>query len=216
MRLVDIKRKTHGKRLSYYSRQELIDFLEAASNEPLKKYAYLIVLAYTGIRRAEGFALSWNDINFDKNEITIDKAVSYDEDGQLIIKDTKTSDIRVLLVDNITLNILNAWRKLQLDVYGEISDADLVFSNSQGSICHPSKAWDWCDEIQEKYNLKKLSPHGFRRTHATMYHTSGASYYEIKKRLGHSFNDITFGIYVIETDESKIQAFNKFIEYMSY
>ena len=216
MKVEKVKRKNHGKRLSYYSRQELIDFLEAAKKESLKKYTFLRVLSYTGIRRAEGFALNWNDVNFEKNEITISKAVSYNEDGQLIITDTKTSDLRILIIDDKTLNILKEWKQLQMDIYGEINENDLVFPNNQNKIAHPSIAWDWCDEIQEKYNLKKLSPHGFRRTHATMYHNSGASHYEIKKRLGHSFNDITFGIYVIETDESKIQAFERFKEYMNY
>lgn len=216
MKLEKVKRKNHGKRLSYYSRQELIDFLEAAKKESLKKYAYLRVLSYTGIRRAEGFALKWNDINFEKKEITINKAVSYDENGRLIITDTKTCDFRVLIIDDNTLKILKEWRQLQIDIFGEINGNDLVFPNTQNKIAHPSIAWDWCEEFQEKYTLKKLSPHGFRRTHATMYHNSGASHYEIKKRLGHCFNDVTFGIYVIETDESKIQAFQKFIEYMNY
>ncbi|MGE7696683.1 tyrosine-type recombinase/integrase [Lysinibacillus sp. NPDC094177] len=216
MKLTDIIEKNHGKRLSHYSREELIEFLEAAKKESLKKYAYLRVMSYTGIRRAEGFALSWCDVNFEKNEITVNNAVSYNENGQLIITDTKTSDLRILIIDDKTLNILKEWRKLQMDVYGEIDDDDLIFPNAQNSICHPSKAWDWCDEIQEKYNFKRLSPHGFRRTHATMYHNSGASHYEIKKRLGHSFKDVTYGIYVIETDEPKTHAFQRFIEYMKY
>lgn len=216
MKLTTLKKKNHSKRLSYYSREELIEFLEATKKESLKKHAYLRLISYTGIRRAEGFALSWSDINFEKNEITINKSVSYDANGKLIITDTKTSDLRILIIDDTTLNILNEWRNLKMNFYDDLSDDDLVFSSSTNGIIHPSKAWTWCDDIQENNNLKKLSPHGFRRTHATMYHNSGSSHYEIKKRLGHSFNDITFGIYVIETDESKIKAFERYIEYMNY
>ncbi len=97
-----------------------------------------------------------------------------------------------------------------------ISTDNLVFSNKQNNISYPSKAWDWCNKIQEKYKLKKISPHDLRRTHATMYYMSGATHYEIKKRLGHSFKDITSDVYIIETDEIKNNAFENYIRYMNY
>lgn len=47
-----------------------------------------------------------------------------------------------------------------------------------------------------------------------MYYISGATHYEIKKRLGHSFKDITSDVYIVETEE--IKAFENFIQYMNY
>ncbi|MGG2072470.1 site-specific integrase [Lysinibacillus irui] len=205
-----------GSNKDYYSREELIEFLEATKNEDIKKYAFLRLLCYTGIRRGEGFSLQWSDINFDKKEITINKAVTYDENGKLIISSTKTSDHRLLKIDDCTLEILNEWKSIQSDLYCNLSADSLVFSDKKNNITYPSKAWDWCNTIQEKYKLKKISPHDLRRTHATMYYISGATPYEIKKRLGHSFKDITSDVYIIETDEIKTNAFKNFIQYMNY
>jgi len=200
----------------YYSREELIAFLEAAKNEDIKKYAYLRLLCYTGIRRGEGFALHWGDINFDKNEITINKAVTYDENGKLLISTTKTSDHRLLKIDDRTLEILNEWKSIQSDLHYNLSTDSLVFSDKKNNITYPSKAWDWCNNIQEKYKLKKISPHDLRRTHATMYYISGATHYEIKKRLGHIFKDITSDVYIVETEGIKASAFENFIKYINY
>lgn len=217
MKMVKIRPKEHKfQEKSYYKREELISFLEAAKQESIKKHAYLRLLSYAGIRRAEGFALYWGDIDFDKQEIIVDKAVSYDRDGTLIISTTKTSDHRVLKIDCHTLDILTEWRDIQCDLYDELDDNNLIFSDKKNNIYHPSNAWKWCNDIQSKYNLKKVPPHGLRRTHATMYYSSGAEHYEIKKRLGHSLNDITSDIYIIETDEIKKQAFDGFIKYMRY
>lgn len=217
MKLVDTNRKNYAKKLqSHYSKIELIEFLEAAKEESLKKYAYLRILSYTGIRRAEGFALTWNKIDFDKKEIHIDAAVSYDENGKLIITTTKTEDQRILCIDQDTLDILNSWKKLQTEVYGDMDNDMLIFPNTNREISHPSIAWNWCDEIQKKYNLKEVSPHGLRRTHATLYHQAGVPHFEIKKRLGHSFKDITYDIYVVETDIGKIEAFNRFKAFIKY
>jgi len=49
-----------------------------------------------------------------------------------------------------------------------------------------------------------------------MYYISGATHYEIKKRLGHSFKDITSDVYIVETEEIKANAFENFIQYMNY
>lgn len=209
------KKKTY-KDVSYYNREGLIEFLEAAKKESIKQHAYLRLLSYTGVRRAEGFAVCWNDINFDKNEIRINKAITYDDDGNLIIYETKTSDHRNLMIDDKTLEILLAWKQVQTDLFGTLTENNLIFSNSKNEISHPSKAWDWCNQIQSKYNLKKVEPHGLRRTHATLYYLSSATPYEIKKRLGHTFNDITSDVYIIEIDEIKIKAFENFVRYMDY
>jgi integrase len=201
---------------SYYTREELIEFLEAAKNEPLKKYAYLRLLAYTGMRRAEGFALTWSDINFKDKTITVSKAVTFDEDGILVLGPTKTSNTRELYIDDTTVNILKEWQTTQKDLLGKLKKNQLVFPNSLNEIAYPSKAYDWCNQVVKKYNLKYINPHGLRRTHATLYHASGVDDYEIKKRLGHAFNDVTSKYYIMENDETKYKAFQKFINYMNY
>ncbi|MER2006810.1 MAG: site-specific integrase [Psychrobacillus sp.] len=209
-------KKLKTNTIDYYTRQELIDFLESAKNESLKKYAYLRTISYLGLRRAEGFALIWSDVDFDKKMISINKAVTRDSEGKLILGPTKTGEERILHVDDKTLEILKEWRTLQTDVLGTLDTEQLIFPNKFNEIAYPSKAYDWCSQIVEKYKLKYINPHGLRRTHATLYRVSGADYYDTKRRLGHSFNDVTSKSYIMEAEELKYEAFMKFVMYMNY
>lgn len=209
-------KKLNPKTRDYYNRQELIEFLESAKNESLKKYAYLRTVSFLGLRRAEGFSLIWSDVDFAKKMISINKAVTLDSEGKLILGPTKTGDERKLHVDEKTLEILKEWRTLQIDAFRTLDSEQLIFPNKFNEIAYPSKAYDWCSQIVEKYNLKYINPHGLRRTHATLYRISGADYYDIKKRLGHSFNDVTSKSYIMEAEELKYEAFMKFVTYMNY
>lgn len=217
MQSVSTPVKKHGiRKVSFYTREELIEFLEAAKKEPLKKYAYLRLVSYTGMRRREGFALTWSDIDFNNKKINVSKAVTIDDEGKLILGPTKNGYPREIYIDDVTLEVLKEWQMLQKDLLGKLIKDTLIFPNSQNNIAFPSKALDWCYQIQEKNNLKYVSPHGLRRTHATFYYASKAPHYEIQKRLGHVLNDVTSQSYIIETDETKLEAFQNFIKYMNY
>jgi len=48
------------------------------------------------MRKGEALALTWNDLNFIKNEIRINKALSRDKDNKLYVKSTKTGAFRQL------------------------------------------------------------------------------------------------------------------------
>ena len=217
MQSVSTPVKRHiAKKVSYYTREELIEFLEAAKQGSLKKYAYLRLISYTGMRRAEGFALSWSAIDFRNKKINVSKAVTIDDDGNLILGSTKNGYPRELFIDDVTLAILTEWKTLQTDLLGKLNKDTLIFPNSKNNIAFPSKAFDWCNQIQEKNNLKYVSPHGLRRTHATLYYASKVTHYEIQKRLGHVLNDVTSQSYIVETDETKLEAFENFLKYMTY
>ena len=148
--------------------------------------------------------------------ISINKAKTIDSDGKPILGPNKTGEERILRVDDKTLEILKAWRALQTDDLGTLDPEQLIFPNKFNEIAYPWKAFDWCSQIVEKYNLKYINPYGLRRTHATLYRVSGADYYDTKKRLGHSFNDVTSKSYIMEAEELKYEAFMKFVTYVNY
>lgn len=103
---------------NFYTKDELITFLDKAKEHlNFKAYALLRLIAYTGMRKSEALALTWNDMNFVESELTISKAIGCGKQTQLYLKTTKTSKPRTSKLDETTLSILKEWNKLQKQQY---------------------------------------------------------------------------------------------------
>lgn len=77
---------------TYYNREELVEFLGCCKKDlsPLK-YTVFHLLAHSGLRKRELFALTWDDINFEAAVLRVNKAVRYSKTKGLHINNTKTS-----------------------------------------------------------------------------------------------------------------------------
>ena len=64
-------------------------------------------------------------------------------------------------------------------------------------------------------NLRQISIHGFRHTHATLLYESGVNVKDISERLGHSDVNITLNIYTHLTEVKKKDTSDLFAKYMS-
>lgn len=105
--------------LNLYSKEELLHFLICLEQEnSFKAYTLFHVLAFSGMRKGEVLALTWEDINFKDCEILINKALAHRKENRLYIKTTKTkSSRRTLKMDEKTMEILAKWRKKQNQDY---------------------------------------------------------------------------------------------------
>lgn len=99
----------------FYSKEELEEFLEEAKkSQPYKIFAFFRLLAYAGIRRGEALALTWGDIDFKTNILSINKTVAQGEKNKLMIDNPKSeSGFRDIPLDSQTMAILEEWRKKQ-------------------------------------------------------------------------------------------------------
>lgn len=87
-------------------------------------------MEFSGIRKGEALALTWNNINF------INKAISRGKNNKLYIKSTKTGIGRTIKMDNQTLEILKDWKKKQKEDYSllgynTLQKDQLVFNNEK-------------------------------------------------------------------------------------
>lgn len=216
------KKRVKRKSNNYYLREQLVNFLNAAKNEgKMKYYTFFRLLGYTGMRKSEALALTWKDVDFNNNTINIDKALGYSKESGLYVKPTKDGETRIIIIDQQTMDILKIWfekqsEQLQMLGFAIEQSKQLLFSNKDNKHIQPSKTWGWVKDIKEKYNLKHITTHGFRHTHATILTEAGASLVGIKQRLGHSGNDTTIDTYIHVTEKIKNETLEKFVEYMSY
>ena len=130
-----------------------------------KAYALLRLIAYTGMRKSEALALTWNDLNLVDNELTINKAIGRGKNTQLYLKSTKTGKARTIKIDETTVSILKEWKKLQKQKYfklgiNTLQKSQLIFSNKHNAFIQPGQVQKWMYSVQNKFALKKVSPHG--------------------------------------------------------
>lgn len=218
-----VKRQVRKKFDDYYNKEELETFLnDCKAFKSTKIFTFFRVLAYSGMRKEEMLALTWEDIDFHKNTISINKALKMGLKNRLYVDTTKTADsVRVLNMDSQTMNYLREWKQVQLKELFQIginalnNQAQLVFSNSNNSYIHPSKPREWNMSVCEKYNLRFIKIHGFRHTHASLLFRAGVTPKEVQKRLGHKKIETTLDIYTHVYEDESTEAIDKLANFMS-
>lgn len=75
-------KNTHKEKYEapFYEREELLAFLAAVKKgESLKAYTIFHVLSFTGLRRGEVFGLQWQNINFKKKTLSVNRTVVFND-----------------------------------------------------------------------------------------------------------------------------------------
>lgn len=214
---------------NFYSKSQLEYFFECLKNHieesgrtSTKLLAFFRLLAFTGMRKSEALALQWNDINFRTGELTIGKTIAVDENGEIVIQTPKTtSSQRINQLDTKTIRILCDWRVNQKQWYRKLgydtsAESQFLFTNKSNKLYYPQAPNDWLYNILEKYDLPKITLHGFRHTHASLLFESGASIKEVQERLGHKDVKTTMNIYAHVSPEKIKETGERFANYVNF
>lgn len=197
-----------NKKQNYYTKIELKQFLDLSrKQQPYYIYAFFQLLAYSGCRKGEILGLQWRSVSFKDNHINIMQTLASGKDNRLYLEQPKTKNSkRIVSLDKQTMAVLKHWKKEQRKMmfqlgYNTMNDEQLVFSNIENSFLQVSKPRKWMLQTIHKNNLKEISIHGFRHTHATLLLEAGVSPKVISERLGHSSIQITLDLYSHVTEE---------------
>lgn len=96
----------------FYEREQLLQLLDAFKQNRNTMILFHL-LSYSGMRKGEALALTWAYINFEDNEIRINKAISHGRDCQLYLKTTKNGIARKIGMDQQSLDLLAEWKDEQ-------------------------------------------------------------------------------------------------------
>lgn len=196
--------------------QEQINYLEPDEVAKLLDYfkgdiywlALFRLMIYTGLRRGETLALTWDNLDLKKNTITIDKTLGIGEDKKVIVSSPKTEASKATLdLDPGTVLILKEY-KLQ-------ANSDIVFPNRKGKHRRLSDISDKLKKALKDLGLKEIRVHDLRHTHATLLFASGASVKYVQKRMRHAKVETTLNIYTHVTKKDKTDALDNFVNYMT-
>lgn len=204
--------------LNFYDKEELKEFLAMAEKLPNKRaYTYFRLLAFTGMRNGEALALKWSDVDVDNKTLNINKGVSRKATGLYVHTPKTPSSIRRISLDDKTIEILMEFMK---ETNSEKDD--LIFRNENNKLLTQSKSRKWLiltqDKIDEnrKENMKRITIHGFRHTHASLLFEAGASIKDVQVRLGHSDIQTTMDVYTHVSKAAKEQLAEKFNSFIDF
>lgn len=117
---LSIVKKPRGKKVEkkkeFYTRDELNKYLDTVKLQGTpKQYDLFRLMAYTGARIGEIFALKWSDINFDDGTLDINKTLETTNKG-LTVGSTKTkAGNRVVPLDKKTIQVMKNWKQQSMD-----------------------------------------------------------------------------------------------------
>lgn len=217
------KNKIETKKEIYLEADELKKFLTYCENDsfPLT-FPFFRLLAFTGIRKGEALALTWNDLDFKNRQLTINKTAALDEKNKVVATSPKTpSSNRTISLDQRTVDILRQWRKDQrkyLLSHGQnaLQQNQLVFASKKNNYIALTRFNNVLTRICDKHDLPHLKIHGFRHTHCSLLFEAGLSVKEVQDRLGHSDVQTTLNIYTHVTKKQKDVVAEKFSNYVNF
>ena len=209
-RPTQINTKRERKQENYLNSKQLTRFLNYWETKPVPQYAYFRFLAYTGLRRGEIIALTWDDIDFKNKKVHINKSVGLDyrnHETNMYLKSVKTgAGNRTLSVDGKTLEIMKAYKaiapKNAMNVIWPGKHTYMDFNVPERWLQRMRKELPKRDD-----DLKHVSLHGLRHTHATLLFEQAASQGKaapikaVQKRLGHADVAMTLQIYTHATNK---------------
>lgn len=180
-------------RPEYLSYEEMQAFFDAA---PKLWYGSALKFQFlTGLRNQELLALTWEDVNFETDELLISRACIWINGSFKGFKSTKTGDARTLELDPPTIDFLRSLKAAQeLHISSRRSlglsyeDNRLVFCRYDGCVPNDNAVRRCFKRILKNIGVTRpFRWYGVRHTHATqMLDVEGANPKMIADRLGHS------------------------------
>ncbi len=181
--------------LSNIERKKLEAYL--LSNVILSNICTLLSL-YTGLRIGEVCGLKWEDIDFKKGCISVNKTVERISLGngktKVVVGDPKTeSSIRKVYVPDFIIELLKERRK----------SPDLFVLSGKQNPTEPRTLQYRFEKILKSAGIREMKFHSLRHTYATICIEKGVDIKTLSELLGHSDVKITLNTYVHSSDKLK-------------
>ena len=169
--------------------------------ESLEHYfwPYIHLIAYTGMRRGEGLALMWENLDLDKQTLQIKASLVITSQGVALEPPKTASGRRTVVLDDLTVTVLRQHRTRQLELAQQLGVAPpaIVFPRQdlQG-WCHPNTLSHAVESLAKKAGCPQITLRSLRHFHATVVlHENKENPVVASQRLGHSSVSITTDIY---------------------
>lgn len=171
---------------------------------------------YTGMRIGETLALTWDDIDFDKRTININKTINYVR-GEFKVGPPKTENsYRILGMNNTVYNLLQQVKeeqdKMKLALKDVWQDLNLVFTQDTGGYIQKANINNRLSSLKKGTNYEYITVHSLRHANATLLLMNGVDLKIVSAHLGHNDIQTTANVY-IDVLKSQQQVVAQLIEF---
>jgi len=196
---------------NYLQVEDVARIIEALENVPIKWQAMIHLFLVTGCRLGEIIGLKWEKVNWDSNQVLIDRALLYTPNKGLYEDTPKTKNsVRNINLPFEMISLLkeyHIWQTGQKILFGDKwQNSGYIFTNEEGGGLNPGTVGGWLRRFSAKYDLPYLNAHAFRHTQASILFFNGVDAVSISKRLGHARVSTTTDIYshIMKASEAKV------------
>lgn len=208
-RVGNFKNTDRKKEMLFWTEEEFKQFYAAIDDDLFRVYFSFLYL--TGCRKGESLALTWNDIDFVRKEVRINKSLNRKQKSQGVKEQTSiplvSSDIgwhisasrsyeittpknkssyRNVLMPMNLVKMLWEHQKHCKEEYGYRSDW-FVFGGEEPLSDQTIRRR--LNEYADKAGVKRIRVHDIRHSHASLLINKGQNILIVSQRLGHS--DVT-------------------------
>lgn len=197
-------KKCEEKNSDYYTLQDFNKFIKNVDNKIYKQF--FTFMFFCGTRPGETFALRFCDL--EDNIIHIRHNLTT-KGGRNLDTPKNQSSIRDIKIDNKLKKDLLKLKKYYCGKY-KVPDNDLFIFGGIKPLS-PTSCNRQKKKACEKANLRQITLHQFRHSHATLLLNNGIVINEVSRRLGHSKTSTTLNVYChtsLEQEKKSIKTLN--------
>ncbi len=188
------------REMKCWNQEQVQKFLAVAKGAHDRNYALYFLALVTGMRQGELLALKWQDVDLEKETLTVKLNLQRLPGGGLRLQKPKTkTSIRTIRLGRETLSVLAQQKELLARekslANGLWHDEGFVFPSSTGSAMDASNLWKTFRRILKESELPAIRFHDLRHTAASLMLNNGVDVLVASRRLGHAKPSITLDVY---------------------
>ncbi len=190
--------KVETKEFHIFTESQARTFLEATKGHPYEALFYLALT--TGLRKGELLGLMWDDVDWEKGTLRVERQLQQAYSSSAVLVPTKTkSGRRQIKLGKIGLAMLEAHRKRQeaqkILAGDSWKENGMIFTTGIGTYASQSKVSKKFKQILYENDLPDIRFHDLRHTSISLLLDMGTPINTVQRRAGHSKAIVTTDIY---------------------